>query len=227
MSRKFVIPGEILGDGMAGQNTFTDDGKVRSKVMGFAENRDNKHFVITVNGVYNPKTGDGIVGMVDEVSFSKWIVEINAPYIGVLSLSDGVDEFVDLAKTELTKYFDRGDYIFAEILSVSKNKNIQLSMKSRKCRKLVNGRFIKIVPSKVPRIIGKSGSMVEMIKNLTGTQIVVGQNGIVWVKGENDDVAINAVMEIEKNAHTDGLTDKIKVFIEENMKDRSKGDSNE
>jgi exosome complex component RRP4 len=136
----------------------------------------------------------------------------------VLTLSEGVDDFVDMTKTELTKYYDYGDIIFAEIASMTKTKNIQLTMRSRKCRKLRGGRIIKVTPAKVPRIIGKGGSMVEMIKELTGTQIVVGQNGIVWVKGDNEDIAAEAILEIEEKSHVQGLTDHIKDMVEKKMK---------
>ena len=105
-----------------------------------------------------------------------------------------------------------------EVSSVSKSKSINLSMKSRKCRKLRGGRLIKVVPSKVPRIIGRSGSMVELIKNSTGTQIVVGQNGLVWVKGENEDLATEAILLIDEKAHIKGLTDFIKDFLEKSPK---------
>jgi exosome complex component RRP4 len=72
----------------------------------------------------------------------------------------------------------------------------------------------------VPRIIGKAGSMVEMIKDITKTQIVVGQNGLVWVKGDNEDLAIEAVTEIERKSHIQGLTDQIKAMLEKKMADK-------
>lgn len=77
-----------------------------------------------------------------------------------------------------------------------------------------------VTPAKVPRIIGRQGSMVEMIKELTGTQIVVGQNGIVWVKGDNEDIAAEAVLKIEEKSHITGLTDYIKVMLEKRLKEQ-------
>jgi exosome complex component RRP4 len=174
--------------------------------------------VIPLSGVYNPKRGDGVIGKIDDVIFSKWIVDINSPYEAVLTMSEGVEGFVDMTRIELTKYYDYGDIIFAEISSITKTKNIQLTMMSRKCRKLRGGRLIKVTPAKVPRIIGKGGSMVEMIKKMTGTQIVVGQNGIVWVKGDNEDIAAEAVSEIEEKSHVQGLTDHVKDMIERMLK---------
>ncbi|MBS3056334.1 MAG: KH domain-containing protein [Candidatus Aenigmarchaeota archaeon] len=219
--RKLVIPGEELGEGRAGRGAYYEDGKVFSKLVGLAENRDNLHFVIPLNGIYNPKRGDGIIGKVVDISFSKWIIDINSPYQATLALNEAVDEFVDLNKTDLSKFFNYNDLIFAEIFSMSRTKMIQLSMKDRKCRKLRGGRVVHVTSAKVPRIIGKNGSMVEMIKELTGTQIVVGQNGIVWVKGENEDVAIEAINVIDEKSHMQGLTDHVKTMLTEKMKNRS------
>ncbi len=220
--RRLVIPGELLGEGRGSYGTYEerenvngmDVTNVYSKFIGLAENKNGYFIVIPLSGVYNPKKGDGIIGKIAEVDFSKWIVDVNSPYQAVMPLAEAVDEFVDLTTTDLTKYFNYDDIIFAEISTVTKAKSVQLSMKNRKCRKLKGGRIIKVTPAKVPRIIGKGGSMVEMIKNLTGTQIVVGQNGLVWVKGENEDVATEAVLEIEEKPHLEGLTDRIREMLE-------------
>ncbi|MBI4895078.1 MAG: RNA-binding protein [Candidatus Aenigmarchaeota archaeon] len=218
VQRKLVIPGDLLGEGRSGHGTYFENGKVFSRSVGLAEDRGGLHIVIPLGGVYSPKKGDGVIGRIEEIIFSKWIVGINSPYQGAMTLSDAVEEFVDLTKTDLTKYFEPGDLIFAEISAVSKSKQINLSMKSRKCRKLRGGRLIKVVPSKVPRIIGRSGSMVELIKNTTGTQIVVGQNGLVWVKGENEDLATEAILLIDEKSHIKGLTEFMKDFLEKSPK---------
>lgn len=215
--RKVVIPGDEIGEGRGGHNTYEENGKLYSRVVGISERKNDITFVIPLAGIYNPKRGDGVVGKILDVSFSKWIVDINSPYEAVLPLNEAVDEFIDLTKTDLTKYFYYGDMIFAEISSVSKTKNVQLSMRDRKCRKLREGRIMKVVPAKVPRIIGKSGSMVEMIKKMTGTQIVVGQNGVVWVKGENEAVAAEAILTVERMSQKSGLTDYIKEMLEKKM----------
>jgi len=213
--RKLVIPGDYLGNGQAGHGTYAMDGKVYSKFIGLAEDRDDRHLVIQLTGAYSPKRGDGVIAKIVEIIFQKWIADINSPYEAVLPLSEAVEGFVDLTKDDLTKHFNYNDLIFAEISNVNRQKQVQLSMRSQKCRKLWGGRLIKVTPAKVPRIIGKQGSMVEMIKKLTGTQIVVGQNGIVWVRGDNEDLAAEAVLTIEKLSHKSGLTDYIKGMLEE------------
>ncbi len=220
-SRKLVLPGEELGRGIAGSGTYIDQGLVVSKVVGMAERKDDIHFVIPLNGVYNPKKNDGIIGIVTEVAPSKWIVDINSPYDATISLSEGVEEFIDLSKSDLTKYYTHGDVIFAKVFSVTKSKQIQLSMRDNRCRKLFDGRIIKITPAKVPRVIGKEGSMVELIKRKTGCHIVVGQNGVIWVKGEKRHLAVETILKIEQYAHTTGLTDRISAFLDSKLNSNS------
>lgn len=88
-------------------------------------------------------------------------------------------------------------------------------MKSRGLGKLEGGRIIKINPHKVPRIIGKEGSMINMIKEHTGVEITVGQNGRVWLKGELDGErkAEEAITIIENESFSEGLTEKVKKFL--------------
>ena len=81
-------------------------------------------------------------------------------------------------------------------------------------RKLIGGRIMKITPSKVPRVIGKAGSMIELIKDKTKCQIIVGQNGVIWLKGENEGLAAKTIYKIERESHTTGLTDKITAYLD-------------
>ena len=62
------------------------------------------------------------------------------------------------------------------------------------------------------RLIGKKGSMINMIKDKTNCKIIVGQNGLVWVKGEEDmeQLTKDIIHMIEAEAHTSGLTNKVK-----------------
>lgn len=227
MSRKLVLPGDELGEGRSGHGAYKDDGKVCSKVVGVVDKKDDLIFVMPLSGIYDPKSGDGVIGRVSDVTFSKWIIDINAPYDAVLPLSEATEEFVDLSKTDLTSYYSFGDLVFGKISNVTNSKSVQLTMKDRQCRKLRGGRIINVTPSKVPRIIGRKGSMVEMIKDKTGTQIVVGQNGVVWVKGRNRALAVEAILEVERRSQEEGLTDSISDMLDEATADTKKGDEDE
>jgi len=93
---------------------------------------------------------------------------------------------------------------------------IDVSMKGPGLRKLRGGQFLSVTPAKVARIIGRHGSMVGMLMAATGCDIAVGQNGVVWISGEpHMEVTVaKAVHMIERQAHTQGLTDRIKTFLE-------------
>lgn len=218
-NNQIVVPGEVLGEGVSsGQGTYQDEGKIRSKYLGVTRIKgEGLLTVIKLSGAYIPQEGDGVIGTISEVQISSWIIDINSPYIGFLSISDGVDEYVDLDKTDLTEYFDVGDVIYTKVKKISQRKDIKLTMKDKMYRKLEGGNIIKITPTKVPRVIGKKGSMIELIKDLTGCYIIVGQNGFVWCRGERIDLVNKALMKIEKESHTEGLTDRIKAMLEKEV----------
>ncbi|MEA3229884.1 MAG: KH domain-containing protein, partial [archaeon] len=160
--------------------------------------------------------GDYIIGEIDYVAISNWKVNIRYPLNAILPVN-GIEEFVRKDE-DLTKYYKRGDIIFARIDSVTKSMISQLSMKDRKTRKLFGGRIIEMTPLKIPRLIGKEGTMISQIKNKTGCIINVGQNGRVWLKGNNMDIAINTIKMVEKLSHKHGLTNIISDYLDNELK---------
>jgi exosome complex component RRP4 len=187
--RQLVIPGEILAKGLdflPSSGCYRVNNEIKSKLLGLVKLKDRFIGIIPLAGVYIPKTGDGVVGLVEDMQTTIWIVDINSPYDAILPLGEAVGEYVDLNKTDISIYYDIGDLIYAKVLNVSKSKQVQLTMNDYRARKLIGGRVLTITPSKVPRLIGKQGSMIELIKNKTKCQIIVGQNGVVWIKGERE-----------------------------------------
>lgn len=222
--RKIVVPGELLAEGidfLPGRGTYKHDGKIRSKFLGLVRVKNHLINVIPLSGAYMPQERDGVIGEIVDVQPSSWMVNINSPYLGYLPLAEGVEEFVDLSRSDLTDYFDVGDVIYAKIKKVTKRKDVLLTMRDRVCRKLHGGNIIKITPAKVPRLIGKSGSMVETIKGKTGCRIIIGQNGFVWLSGEKEAIAAKAILMVERESHTTGLTEKIEKMLDK------EGDKNE
>jgi exosome complex component RRP4 len=104
--------------------------------------------------------------------------------------------------------------INAKIWSVKRG-GVDLTLKSRGLGKLEGGRVIKINPHKVSRVIGKEGSMINLIKDSTRTEITVGQNGVIWLKGDDDGEmkAVSAIELIDREARNEGLTDKMEEFL--------------
>jgi exosome complex component RRP4 len=210
-AREIVIPGEIMGDvkeNKSSHGTYVDDEKIISKFLGIPKKKGKYISVIPLSGVYVPRREDKVIGIITSVEKVGWVVDINSPREAFLSLSEAVDEFVDLKKVDISRYFDVGDMIYAQVVDTRRG-DIQLSMNTRIARKLRGGVTIKITPSKVPRLIGKEGSMINTIKEKTNTIIRVGQNGVVWISGEKIGKAIKAVKMIDEKSHIFGLTDEI------------------
>ena len=58
--------------------------------------------------------------------------------------------------------------------------------------------------------------MINMLTSETGCEFVIGQNGRILVKCPDKDmeeVAVLALKMIEREAHTTGLTDRVREFI--------------
>ena len=121
-----------------------------------------------------------------------------------------------IQKGEFDSFLAVGDVVSAKIWEVN-GISIDLSIKGRGLGKLEGGFVFRISSSRVPRIIGKEGSMINLIKEKTGCQITVGQNGWIWVKGPNTDAEIKARRGIEfiaEKVYIDGLTEKMEEWFE-------------
>jgi len=145
---------------------------------------------------------------------SGWRINTNTPYAAVMPLAEGSTEFISRG-ADLTRYFKIGDLLMAKIVNVTSQMLIDISVKGPGLRKLKGGRILHVDPMKVPRIIGKQGSMISLIKDKTGCNITVGQNGIVWIKGDSEKelLAEKAVKMIEAKSHEEGLTEKMEKFL--------------
>lgn len=215
--RSVVIPGETLVCGMdylPGPGTYRRGNVILAERLGlvYIEGRTIK--LIPLSGKYLPKTHDVIIGKVIDVTFSGWRLDTNSAYSAMLNIKDATTEFVTRG-ADLTQFFNLGDYVVAKIINVTSQKLIDLTMKGPGLHKLIGGRIIKVNPHKVPRIIGKQGSMVSMIKDATGCKIIVGQNGLIWLNGEPqcEVIAVNAIQKVEEEAHVPGLTDRMKEYL--------------
>jgi exosome complex component RRP4 len=184
--RDFVTPGERLVDSMEylpGRNCFREGNGVFAKKTGLLHVSGHVLSVIALNGIYMPQRDDMIIGEVTDVQSNGWVIDVGAPYQAYLPLS-GVRGFIDANKTDLSKIYGVGDMLYGKVKMVSSTQSVHISMFDRMCRKFSGGRIVRVNPAKVPRIIGKSGSMIDMIKTKTGCRAVVGQNGVVWLEGD-------------------------------------------
>jgi exosome complex component RRP4 len=65
--------------------------------------------------------------------------------------------------------------------------------------------------------------MISMLKKEVNCNIFVGQNGRIWISGGADDtdLALKTIALIDKEAHTNGLTDRIVDFLKTEKEARS------
>ncbi len=217
--KEIVVPGEIIAEGMdflPGEGTYREDDKIKASILGMLEVKGRLLKIIQLSGKYLPKRGDTIIGRITDILMAGWRVEINSAYTAMLPLKNGTSSFIPKG-ADLTKYFNIGDYVVAKITNVTSQMLVDLTMKGPGLRKIEEGRIILVNPHKVPRIIGKQGSMISLIKQATECKITVGQNGVCWIYGEPEKeiIAIQAIRLIEKKSIISGLTDVIKAFLEE------------
>lgn len=216
--KSIVVPGEELAEGMdylPGFGTYRDKEFIIANKLGLLNIEGRAVKIIPVAGQYIPKKDDTIIGKVEEVSFFGWRIDTNSAYSAVLSVKDGTSDFIARG-ADLTKYYTFDDYLVVKVTNVTSQKLVDLTMKGPGLRKLETGRIIKVNTHKIPRIIGKQGSMVTLIKTHTDCRIIVGQNGVIWIQGqpEGELLAVKTIKEIEKNSHVPGLTEKIQKFLE-------------
>ncbi|MCL5873912.1 MAG: exosome complex RNA-binding protein Rrp4 [Candidatus Thermoplasmatota archaeon] len=217
IERKIVLPGEEISlEGMKqGNGIYHDSGKFYSYQMGVLQTYNSYANVIPLSGKYYPVRNDRIIGKVIDIAPSFWIMDIRGPYPGFLHINDTPWKNLD---QDLNKILGVGDTVFAKVNEITESRQIWLSLKDAGLRKLEGGHIIMVQPTKVSRIIGKGGSMVNTIKEVTGVKIQLGQNGVVWLDGSAEKVmkVRNILKFIEKEAHTSGLTDRVKKILEEN-----------
>jgi exosome complex component RRP4 len=212
--RELVTPGDLLAENnyLAGENTFKENGKIYATRVGLVEYENKKINVVALKSFYFPAVGDTVIGKVVEVSLSGWTIDINAPYPAMLKASDVLERSFKPQKDDLLSIFDVGDLLIAKIVASDRTRDPLLTVREPGLGKISRGQIVEITPTKIPRLIGKKGSMITMLKKETGCQILIGQNGLVLVSGKSpkdERLAIMAIRKIEQESHTSGLTDRV------------------
>jgi len=205
--KRIVVPGELLTEERKklGDHVFIENGKVFSDSLGLLQEDESSVRVIPLQGRYMPRTGDLIVGIVKSIQFAGYIIDINSFY------------FSFLRKTELRKPLEKGMVISAKISDVDEVNEAHLE----NVRVFYGGEVVDVSPVKVPRIIGKKGSMLQVLKDGTGSSVMAGRNGRVWVKDGDTYLIKKAIRKIENEAHMSNLTVRMQAFIEDEKRKAS------
>ncbi|MFB5603554.1 MAG: exosome complex RNA-binding protein Rrp4 [Candidatus Nitrosomaritimum aestuariumsis] len=222
--RKYVIPGDVITTGpfRPEQNVVLDGNKIISTTIGISEIYDDSVKVISLTGKYIPKINDLVIGKVISHTSLSWELDINSCYVGFLPAQDVFGRDFSAHADELTSKLKAGDLVAARIANFDRTRDPLVTIADRDLGKIDSGDLIKISPSKVPRLIGKRGTMIQTIETATEAVITIGQNGWVVVSCENPEgllKAKKAIQMVNEQAHVANLTDQVKEMLE------SKGES--
>jgi exosome complex component RRP4 len=214
---KVVVPGDYISDEAkrAGEGTYVEAGKVYAANYGIVSEKEEIR-VVALAGKYVPFRGDVVIGKIIEISYPYWIVDIGSPYDGRLHINEfgrGGDRKIDFSS--MSDYLDLGDLVVAKVLNVDALMRIDLTLKDE-FRISDRGRLIEISYTKVPRVIGRSGSMIKMLKEKCNCFIFIAKNGRIWIRGKEEDMnlATQVLLMISNEAHTSGLTDRVSNFLD-------------
>jgi len=217
-TRVLVFPGDLVGDGRPMMPTlyaYVENSKTYSSVIGIPQPSRN---VIPLNAKYVPKVDDIVIGIVEDIQPVYWVISLNSPYPGILHANETMWE---VGFGETGKYLTVGDAVIAKIQAVDETRRVFVTMKDPKARKLTSGTIFFYPASKVARILGKEGSMISMIKQKTGATIIVGQNGVVWVRASPlATIVVGEALDIiSRYSHVIGLTELVAEYIERRLEE--------
>ena len=219
-SNHFVLPGDVISNGSSSlkQNVILEGDKLVSTTIGFTENNDGAVDVIALTGLYTSEVDDLVIGKIVSHNSLSWEVNINSSYRAMLPASDIFGKDYSPSRDDLSLKLITGDIVLARIVN-SDSRRPLITINGQNLGKIDDGELIKISPAKVPRLIGKHGSMIQSIEESTGASITIGQNGWVIFKSDNPISLKNAIASIKMAdliLHDDNLEEKIQNMLDEN-----------
>ncbi len=217
--RKYVIPGDIITTGplRAEQNVFSDGRRIIATAVGVSEIYDDAVRVIPLAGKYIPKINDLVIGMVTSHTSLSWELDINSCYVGFLPATDVFGRDFSAHADELATRLKPGDMVAARIANFDRTRDPLVTVSDRDLGRMDSGIMVKIAPNKVPRLIGKRGTMVQAIETATKAEVIIGQNGWVVIICDSTEgllKAKKAIQMVNDKAHSANLTDQVREMLE-------------
>ncbi len=212
--RTLVLPGdELPGRGLQpGPGTYRVSGRIYASVLGLLTHKPPVVRVIPLSGRYIPKPHDTVVGTVADVQGTFWLLDIGAPRWAPLHMT-GTPWKIDFGETR--QYLRVGDSVVVLVEAIESSGRIGVTMLGEGLGKLEGGAIVTISPAKIPRVIGRGGSMIQTITRHTGARIVVGQNGRIWMEGAPEELlrVRECLRLIDAEGHRSGLTERIDGYL--------------
>lgn len=229
LRRRFVIPGEVVARGnlRAEANVMRVDDKIVSTRVGMAELAHDSVRVVPLSGPYIPRIDDLVVAKVIDYSAFAWEADINSCFFGILPAASVFGRDYSPAKDSLTDKLAIGDMIAAKVIAFDRTRDPLLSISGPGLGRIPRGQTVKISPAKVPRLIGKKGSMIRTIEQGSNCRMLIGQNGVVVIVGAFEDTlrGIRAVNMVEEQAHSPDLTEKVMELLGMHAQPEQQGQS--
>ncbi len=178
VKRKYVIPGEVVARGnvRADSNVMRVNDTLVATRVGMAEIGHDVVRVVPLSGPYIPRIDDLVVGKVIDYSAFAWETDINSCFFGILPAASVFGRDYSPSKDSLTDKLKVGDMIASRVIAFDRTRDPLLSISGPGLGRIPRGQVVKISPAKVPRLIGKKGSMIKTIEMGTRCRMLIGQN---------------------------------------------------
>ncbi|MCG2879749.1 MAG: exosome complex RNA-binding protein Rrp4 [Vulcanisaeta sp.] len=219
--RQIVLPGEAIAtkDYNVTGGVYWEGDVAYSAVVGMVNIRGERDVeVIPLSGIYRPRIGDVVIGYVVDIGLTGWVVDINSPYQAYLPVQEATLKPIDLTMVDLKSLLSIGDVILTRIIdfNLARDYPVTLTLKEARLGRIEGGTLVEIDASKVARVIGRRGSMVNIFNEELGCDVTVGQNGRIWIRcrDPSDEAFVARVIKfIEAESHTSGLTDRVRSMV--------------
>ena len=216
--RKYVVPGDKISEGNFRplMNVIKAGNSIIATRIGIAETGREGVKVIPLSGIYIPRVNDIVIGKIIDHSSLSWEVDVNSCFSAHLPAQEVFGRDFSPARDDMGRQLAIGDLIAARIIAFDRTRDPMLTIQDKDLGKIPRGELLKISATRVPRLIGKRGSMIQTIEQATQTRVLIGQNGIIVVIGRSPDgikLAIRAIRMVEEEAHTVNLTQRVKVLL--------------
>jgi len=218
--KRYVLPGDVITTAplRLRANVTLEGKRILSTAIGLTDVSYDSVRVIPLSGIYLPKVDDLVIGMIKYIHGNSWFADINSCYEGMLLAKDVFGRGSNATLDEMKASLDKSDLILARIAKSDRTREPLLSISGQNLGKIDSGELVKISPTKIPRLIGKHGSMIQTIESSTNATITIGQNGLIVLKCDDSaglKKAVESIKMMDKALHNTNLEEKIQNILDE------------
>ena len=218
--KRYVLPGDVITTAplRLHGNVALEGKRILSTAIGLSDVSYDSVRVIPLSGIYLPKVDDLVIGLIKYIHGNSWFADINSCYEGMLLAKDVFGRGSNATLDEMKASLDKSDLILARIANSDRTREPLLSISGQNLGKIDSGELVKISPTKVPRLIGKHGSMIQTIEASTNATITIGQNGLIVLKCDDSaglKKAVESIKMMDKALHNTNLEEKIQNILDE------------